>query len=98
MLESPSVLKIMHAATCDAQSVYRGGVRMWNIFDTAGQTILIFLPRSQKRSIKAHSVTFQSMILFSVAYKVLNFQRQGLAMYSSQQISFNNLCQVFTIH
>ena len=48
MLESPSVLKIMHAATMDAQSVYRGGVRMWNIFDTAGQTIFILLPCSQK--------------------------------------------------
>ena len=37
MLESPSVLKILHAATVDAQSVYRDGVRMWNIFDTSGE-------------------------------------------------------------
>ena len=37
VLESPSVLKILHAATLDCQSVYRDGVRMWNIFDTAGQ-------------------------------------------------------------
>lgn len=36
LLESPSVLKIIHAATCDAQSVYRDGIRMWNIFDTSG--------------------------------------------------------------
>lgn len=62
LLESPSVLKILHAATVDAQSVYKDGVRMWNIFDT------------------------------SVAFKVLNFQRHGLAMHCGQQIGFNNLC------
>ena len=38
MLESPSVLKILHAATVDAQSVYKDGVKMWNIFDTAGRS------------------------------------------------------------
>ena len=41
LLESPSVLKILHAATVDAQSVYKDGVRMWNIFDTSGRSSAI---------------------------------------------------------
>ena len=34
LLESPQILKIMHASTGDAASVYRDGVKMWNVYDT----------------------------------------------------------------
>jgi len=34
LLESPHVLKILHASTGDAASVYRDGVKMWGVYDT----------------------------------------------------------------
>merc|ERR1719369_182614 len=35
LLESPHILKILHFATVDCQSVYRDGVKMWNLYDTS---------------------------------------------------------------
>jgi len=34
LLESPNILKIMHASTGDAASVYKDGVKMWGVYDT----------------------------------------------------------------
>ena len=34
LLESPHILKIMHASTGDAASVYKDGVKMWGVYDT----------------------------------------------------------------
>ena len=36
LLQSPSVLKVIHAASGDCLSIYRDGVNMWNIYDTSG--------------------------------------------------------------
>ena len=35
LLETPRLLKIMHGSSVDCLSVYRDGVKMWNVFDTA---------------------------------------------------------------
>jgi len=67
VLESPDILKILHAASVDCTSVYKDGVKMWNIYDT------------------------------SVAYKVLEYQRHGISIKSSHQISFNNLCNHYQL-
>ena len=37
VLESPALLKIIHASTTDCLSLYKDGVKMWNLFDTCGQ-------------------------------------------------------------
>ena len=37
VLESPALLKIIHASTTDCLSLYKDGVKMWNMFDTRGQ-------------------------------------------------------------
>ena len=34
LLESPHILKILHASTGDAASVYKDGVKMWGVYDT----------------------------------------------------------------
>lgn len=34
VLESPYIMKIMHAATGDCLSAYKDGVRLWNLYDT----------------------------------------------------------------
>ena len=39
VFESPHVLKIMHASTNDCFSLYRDGVKVWNVYDTAGKGI-----------------------------------------------------------
>ena len=36
LLQSQTVLKVIHAATCDSLSIYRDSVKMWNIYDTSG--------------------------------------------------------------
>jgi len=35
LLENPTILKIMHGSSVDCLSVYRDGVRMWGLYDTA---------------------------------------------------------------
>ena len=39
VLESPDILKILHAASVDCTSVYKDGVKMWNIYDTSGKQV-----------------------------------------------------------
>ena len=39
MLESPKIVKIMHAASEDCKSVYRDKVKLWNLFDTNGNNL-----------------------------------------------------------
>jgi len=34
LLESPYIVKILHASTVDCQAVYKDKVKMWNIYDT----------------------------------------------------------------
>ena len=36
LLQSPTVLKVLHAGSVDCLSIYKDGVRMWNIFDASG--------------------------------------------------------------
>ena len=46
LLQSPNILKVIHAATVDCLSIYKDGVKMWNIYDTSGGAVrhsLIFL-------------------------------------------------------
>jgi len=35
LLEAPEVMKIMHASTIDCLSVYKDGVKLWNLYDTS---------------------------------------------------------------
>ena len=37
LLESPHIPKIMHGATSDCLSVYKDGVKMWNLYDTSSE-------------------------------------------------------------
>ena len=36
LLQSQTLLKILHAGSVDCISIYRDKVKMWNIFDTSG--------------------------------------------------------------
>ena len=46
LLESPHILKIMHASTGDAASVYRDGVKMWNVYVSCVTEVFVQIKKS----------------------------------------------------
>ena len=83
ILQSQEIIKIIHGSSSDCLSLYKDNVKLWNIFDTAGQ--------SKTKVFSLFS------FLSSVAYKVLDFQKTGSNFLVAQTISFNNLCSHYSL-